>query len=611
MQFNANSLAIRYSISSYICIVAADAAPVTCAQPNASGAVVDDSKRCEFFAKFGPEDKKPDERVARNLKLSSTQYARSIALVVGIGKYANANYDIPAARKDVENLRRFLVDDQEFDEVIVLQDEQATIDNIRYFLRTYAMQRTTYYQGKVRFLFAYSGHGIQLGFFGDDRQPASRSPSVGLALSAASGDDDYTNIYGLNELRALFNDLAKNTYHFLALINACYGGDVFGLQTAGGSEFEISERGAYAITAGPNDKVVYSAPDASGSLFFKMIIEGIRSGDADHEALNATLGVPGSIRAYRGIVRLGALDGYLSGTMLKYIDSGAAPDSGEGNKHHWVGSVEPSDVRAEGAFFFFQKAQTVTNTAYSETAFDVTKHVANTFAPSKNQLSASPKKDGLERLRSFPAPVRGINVSHRNGKIDWTKVAEQKIRFAYIKATASSNYIDPNFAANWKGAKDAGIARGAYHQFSFCTVVADQFASIRKMVSISDGDLPVVLDIELWPDQEKTNFAPLATEARCAQAQGAEGVRESVRSFIAMIEKTYGQRPIIYGNDYVLDTVLTRSTAGESPLWRARYGLANKAPPPPWAIWQYTENEKIAGIANGVDANVLSTTSPR
>jgi len=31
-------------------------------------------------------------------------------------------------------------------------------------------------------------------------------------------------------------------------------------------------------------------------------------------------------------------------------------------------------------------------------------------------------------------PVRGIDVSHHNGEIDWDRVALQGIKFAYIKA---------------------------------------------------------------------------------------------------------------------------------------------------------------------------------
>src|SRR5580692_9840431 len=146
----------------------ADPAQVQCDTPTSTGAEVDSKERCAFFAHYEPDGRKSDDRIVRNLQLTTGQSARSIAVIVGISNYDNKDYSIPAAHVDVVNLTSFLVDKQQFDEVIVLEDKNATMDNIRYFLRKYALDRTSFYQGKVRFLFAYSGHGVQMQFFGDD-----------------------------------------------------------------------------------------------------------------------------------------------------------------------------------------------------------------------------------------------------------------------------------------------------------------------------------------------------------------------------------------------------------------------------------------------------------
>ena len=60
-------------------------------------------------------------------------------------------------------------------------------------------------------------------------------------------------------------------------------------------------------------------------------------------------------------------------------------------------------------------------------------------------------------------PIQGIDVSYFQGNVDWTKVEAAGIRFAYIKVTEGGDRFDPNFRDNWAGAKQAGIARGAYH----------------------------------------------------------------------------------------------------------------------------------------------------
>jgi GH25 family lysozyme M1 (1,4-beta-N-acetylmuramidase) len=594
--------------------VVAAGASVPCTAPNAmgvTGATVDMPARCAFFAHYESDDKRPDPRVVANLKLGGPgASARSIAVVVGIGKYQNPSYNILDADADVAKLKSFLIDDQAFDEVIVLQDDQATMDNIRYFLRKYAMDRSNFYQGKVRFLFAYSGHGVPIQFFGDDRQSDSRNPSVGLALAATARDDDYANLYGLNELRALFNDLSKNTYHFLALINACYGGDLFSLVLPGGSEFEPSMRGAYAITAGPNDQVVFAARNGQGSLFFEMIIAGVSTGDADHDAQNATLGAAGSDPSLKGLVRLGAVDGYLATTMRKYIGSGVAT-AGDGIQHHQVGPVEPFNVRADGGFFFFQKPP-IAAASPASTTFKAELRATAEFIPSVNQLATKiqSQSDGFEALRAVAPTVRGIDISHQNGRIDWASVAAQKIGFAYIKATQSSDFQDPLFARNWSAAAESGIARGAYHTFSFCKSAADQFANIKRTVEPAASDLPVAIDIELFAGQEKSNINALAVEAKCALAAGNGAIRENVAALVNLIEEIYQKLPVIYGNDYVLDTVLTPTVTSKAGIWRVKYGLADRAPAPPWTLWQFSENETVAGIPGTVDMNVLSKPPP-
>ena len=39
-------------------------------------------------------------------------------------------------------------------------------------------------------------------------------------------------------------------------------------------------------------------------------------------------------------------------------------------------------------------------------------------------------------------PVRGVDVSHYQGEIDWGRLAGEDISFAYIKATEGSSHKD-------------------------------------------------------------------------------------------------------------------------------------------------------------------------
>jgi lysozyme len=65
-------------------------------------------------------------------------------------------------------------------------------------------------------------------------------------------------------------------------------------------------------------------------------------------------------------------------------------------------------------------------------------------------------------------PIQGIDVSYWQGDIDWLKVREAGVHFAFIKATEGGDHLDPKFLENWEGAKRVGIARGAYHFIYWC-----------------------------------------------------------------------------------------------------------------------------------------------
>jgi lysozyme len=86
--------------------------------------------------------------------------------------------------------------------------------------------------------------------------------------------------------------------------------------------------------------------------------------------------------------------------------------------------------------------------------------------------------------------IGGIDVSHWNGAINWPKLAEQGVQFAYIKATQGLGE-DPAFETNAKEADAAGIWTLAY---TFLTA-HDTEACVDKFKSVT-GDMAAVLDWE-------------------------------------------------------------------------------------------------------------------
>src|SRR5215207_7897685 len=105
------------------------------------------------------------------------------------------------------------------------------------------------------------------------------------------------------------------------------------------------------------------------------------------------------------------------------------------------------------------------------------------------------------------------------------KVETIQLSFVFIKATEGVRNEDINFKRNWKKAKDAGLARGAYHFFITSKSGKQQAENFIKRVKLEPGDLPPVLDIE------QTNGVP------------GPKLRERVKEWLDVIEEYYGIKP--------------------------------------------------------------------
>ena len=61
--------------------------------------------------------------------------------------------------------------------------------------------------------------------------------------------------------------------------------------------------------------------------------------------------------------------------------------------------------------------------------------------------------------------VKGIDVSYYQGTIDWNRVAADGVRYAFIRVSDGTGYIDPKFPTYWAQSRAAGIVHGAYQYF--------------------------------------------------------------------------------------------------------------------------------------------------
>jgi GH25 family lysozyme M1 (1,4-beta-N-acetylmuramidase) len=186
----------------------------------------------------------------------------------------------------------------------------------------------------------------------------------------------------------------------------------------------------------------------------------------------------------------------------------------------------------------------------------------------------------------------GIDISHHQGTVSWSRVSSSGVTFAFMKATEGSTYADPTLRTNWAGAEQQGIYRSAYHFARPTTGSAVSQAKyfVSKAGTFSDkGDLPPVLDLE------------------ASGTLGTTALRSWVSDWLTTVERLTGRTPIIYVSPGFWEGHMGNSTAFHHyPLWVAHYGVS--APRVPggwstWTFWQRTSTGRVSGIAGNVDMN--------
>jgi lysozyme len=188
-------------------------------------------------------------------------------------------------------------------------------------------------------------------------------------------------------------------------------------------------------------------------------------------------------------------------------------------------------------------------------------------------------------------PVRGIDVSHHQAVVDWSAVRSAGIEFAFIKATEGGDHSDTRFATNWEEAGLAGIARGAYHFFTFCTPGRVQAEHFLATIGPQAGELPLAADVEF--------------SGNCASWTNIDEIRREFRVFLAFVEEGTGRPPLIYVTPESFQRIIKGHFDGH-PTWlrnlwfepsTRRYGV--------WRFWQYADNARLPGIEGPVDLNTF------
>ena len=187
----------------------------------------------------------------------------------------------------------------------------------------------------------------------------------------------------------------------------------------------------------------------------------------------------------------------------------------------------------------------------------------------------------------------GIDVSHWQGLIDWSRVRAAGKTFAVIKATEGVNFLDDRYAQNKAGALAQGMKVGAYH---FARPGNDPVREADWFVNnmgLQRGMLIPALDIE------------------STGGLGPTALTTWTKAFLGRVTERTGAKPMIYTSPAFWRNNLNDSRwfadNGYSVLWVAHWNTTSPSMPASnwggksWTFWQYTSSGTVPGISGRVD----------
>lgn len=188
-------------------------------------------------------------------------------------------------------------------------------------------------------------------------------------------------------------------------------------------------------------------------------------------------------------------------------------------------------------------------------------------------------------------PVQGVTVDSTDGTVEWDTLAAQGADFAYIRATDSMTGRDPAFAANWRGARKAGLRYGAVIEFSLCRPPADQGTAFMTTVARDNAALPPAIR--------------LAFDPRCAARPGRDRLLSDLNTLVNLVEGHAGKPVLInvtedFNEAYDIGSGINRT------LWLDRNFLPPDYASRPWVMWTASDMRHIDGVEGPVRWNVVT-----
>lgn len=206
---------------------------------------------------------------------------------------------------------------------------------------------------------------------------------------------------------------------------------------------------------------------------------------------------------------------------------------------------------------------------------------------SKYQHVIGKKKYSIDWKRLRISHLGNISKKTISGNVNFP------IRFIYVKSTEGSTMLNPYYRQDYLSARAHGYKVGSYHFFSTISPAGQQARQFLKHTMMQRGDFPPVLDVEPTKEQIKKMGGIYVLFAR-------------VRTWLKMVEKDVGVKPILYINQTFVNRYLNLAPdlKHNYQIWIARYG--EYKPDVHLIYWQLCPDGRVSGIHGEVDINVFN-----
>ena len=188
---------------------------------------------------------------------------------------------------------------------------------------------------------------------------------------------------------------------------------------------------------------------------------------------------------------------------------------------------------------------------------------------------------------------QGVDVSERNGPIDWMTLhgTGTGADFGYIRATYGADGRDTRFAANWSDAYAADVRRGAIHEYSLCRLAVDQANNFNTVVPPVSDALPAAVSIDFTGD--------------CSDRPERSVLIGEVKRFMTMVEAHTG-KPVLLMTSKRLEAAYRLSADIPRPVWSAQDFFPPDYAARPWRMWRANDMRRVEGMEGPVNWDVVA-----